>query len=191
MPSSYCYFGYGDQRCGASSNGCAAGPTREDALLGGLLELVQRDAIAVWWYNRIRRPALDLDHGCSDRLAALFATVGRRDRVLHVLDLTTDLRIPACVAISARADGTEAVLGTGCGPSAEAAAWSALTEMAVHLFEVEAGQEVKSVALEPWMLPEGLSSLPVTRAPAGDPITCLQELHATPPRRASTFWPLI
>lgn len=24
------------------------------------------------------------------------------------------------------------------------------------------------------MLPEGLSSLPVTRAPAGDPITCLQ-----------------
>ena len=27
----------------------------------GLLELVERDAVAIWWYNRLRRPAVDLE----------------------------------------------------------------------------------------------------------------------------------
>ena len=44
----------------ADSNGCAAGNTREEAIVQGFLELVERDAYAIWWYNRLRRPAVDL-----------------------------------------------------------------------------------------------------------------------------------
>lgn len=161
--------------CGASSNGCAAGRTREDALLGGFLELVERDAVAGWWYNRIMRPAIDLDHGSSDRLAALVETIRRRNRTLHVLDLTTDLSIPVCVAIGIRASGVEPLFGAGCGPDTETAVWSALTEMTVHLFETEAGQAVKTVDYEPWMQAEGPSELQATRAPAGDPKEQIQD----------------
>ena len=39
------------------SNGNAAGNTLEEAILQGFLELVERDAVALWWYNRVRRPA--------------------------------------------------------------------------------------------------------------------------------------
>ena len=44
----------------ADSNGCAAGNTLEEAIVQGFLELVERDAYAIWWYNRLQRPELDL-----------------------------------------------------------------------------------------------------------------------------------
>src|SRR5262249_30741158 len=45
----------------ADSNGCAAGNTLEEAIVQGFLELVERDSYAIWWYNRVRRPQVDLD----------------------------------------------------------------------------------------------------------------------------------
>jgi len=51
---------------GWTSNGCAAGNTREEAILQGFLELVERDAAAIWWYGEIRRPAIDLGGLCAD-----------------------------------------------------------------------------------------------------------------------------
>ena len=38
----------------ADSNGCAAGNTLEEAILQGFYELAERDAFAIWWYNRLR-----------------------------------------------------------------------------------------------------------------------------------------
>ena len=63
----YCYYEYFDPAasadnkfCVANSNGCASGSTIEEAILQGFFELVERDACALWWYNRIRRPAFQL-----------------------------------------------------------------------------------------------------------------------------------
>ena len=44
-----------EQQISADSNGCAAGNTVEEAILQGFLELVERDAYAIWWYNRLQR----------------------------------------------------------------------------------------------------------------------------------------
>ena len=44
----------------ADSNGAAAGSSLEDAVLQGTLELVERDAVALWWYNRTPVPGVDL-----------------------------------------------------------------------------------------------------------------------------------
>ncbi|CAM5743958.1 hypothetical protein SALBM311S_01501 [Streptomyces alboniger] len=48
----------------ADSNGNAAGSGLEDAVLQGFLELVERDAVALWSYDR-PRPALDLRAGAD------------------------------------------------------------------------------------------------------------------------------
>ncbi len=61
-PTQYCYF-YSNQAserllCVADSNGCASGPTMEYAVTHALLELIERDAIALWWTARTRRGAL-------------------------------------------------------------------------------------------------------------------------------------
>src|SRR5881227_1914656 len=62
LPTSLLYFFYsGPAAFHADSNGCAAGNTLEEAIVQGFLELVERDAYAIWWYNRLQRPALELD----------------------------------------------------------------------------------------------------------------------------------
>ena len=58
LPSFFCYAQYpaSDEKnlwSYPDSNGCAAGNTLEEAILQGILELVERDAVAIWWYNRL------------------------------------------------------------------------------------------------------------------------------------------
>src|SRR5262249_46896418 len=61
LPTSMLYFFYsGPNQIAADSNGCAAGNTLAEAIVQGFLELVERDAYAIWWYNRLHRPAVDL-----------------------------------------------------------------------------------------------------------------------------------
>ena len=56
LPTSLLYFFYrGPGQINADSNGCAAGNTLEEAIVQGFLELVERDAYAIWWYNRLQR----------------------------------------------------------------------------------------------------------------------------------------
>ena len=61
VPLPHCYAEAppesGTTFCRANGNGVAAGTCLEEALLQGLLELVERDAAAIWWYNRTPRPA--------------------------------------------------------------------------------------------------------------------------------------
>jgi oxazoline/thiazoline synthase len=106
LPTGYCYYGFHDPgafftRC--DSNGCAAGATLEEAILYGFLELAERDSVALWWYNRIRRPAVDTASFALpywDEMERYYRTELRRD--LHALDLTADLGIPVFAVVSRR-----------------------------------------------------------------------------------------
>jgi ribosomal protein S12 methylthiotransferase accessory factor len=106
LPTAYCYYGFRDPgvfftRC--DSNGNAAGNSLEEAILYGFLELVERDAVALWWYNRARRPEIDASRaGISywEEMKRHYARELRRD--LHALDLTTDLGIPVVAVVSRR-----------------------------------------------------------------------------------------
>jgi ribosomal protein S12 methylthiotransferase accessory factor len=107
VPTALLYAGFrgpGAQFCRADSNGLAAGRTLEEAVLHAFLELVERDAVALWWYNRTRQPAVD---ACAMRdeyvlrVAEHYRTIGR---ALWVLDLTSDLGIPVYAAVSGRVD---------------------------------------------------------------------------------------
>ena len=80
------------------SNGCAAGNTLEEAILQALFELIERDAVAIWWYNRINRPAYDLKQIESVNLALLDETLAI-DHQYWVLDLTHDIGVPVMVAV--------------------------------------------------------------------------------------------
>lgn len=108
LPTAYCYYGFRDPgqfftRC--DSNGCAAGSSLEEAVLYGFLELLERDSVALWWYNRLRRPAVDArSFGLPywEEMERHYRQELHRD--LHALDLTSDLGIPAIAVVSRRTD---------------------------------------------------------------------------------------
>ena len=90
--------------CRADSNGCASGNSLEEAILQGFFELVERDAFAIWWYNRLSRPAVDLDSFDDPYLHRARGYYRRLHREIWVLDVTSDLGIPVFVSVSVRTD---------------------------------------------------------------------------------------
>jgi ribosomal protein S12 methylthiotransferase accessory factor len=100
IPTSLLYFFYsGPAPFMADSNGCAAGNTREEAIVQGFLELVERDAYAIWWYNRTRQAEVDLIQFDDSYVRDLKTQLADAGRKLWVLDITSDLGIPTYVAI--------------------------------------------------------------------------------------------
>ncbi len=115
----------------ADSNGCAAGNTLEEAILQGFYELAERDAFAIWWYNRLPVPAVDLSSFDDEYLASAPSQYAGYERDLWMLDVTSDIGIPTFVALSRRPDGdTEDIIyGAGCHADPRLAALRALCEL--------------------------------------------------------------
>jgi ribosomal protein S12 methylthiotransferase accessory factor len=135
LPTALCYLGDtgrpGEPRtCASTSSGNAAGNTLEEACLQGVLELIERDAVALWWYSRARRPGVALDTFDDPRIHALRRAYADLGREMWVLDLTSDLEIPVFAAIS-RVDAAaeEIVLGFGAHLDPRVGVSRALSEM--------------------------------------------------------------
>ena len=115
----------------ADSNGCAAGNTLEEAILQGFHELTERDAFAIWWYNRLRVPAVDLSSFDDAYLASAADHYVRYERDLWMLDVTSDIGVPAFVALSRRpdAESEDIIYGAGAHADPRIAALRAICEL--------------------------------------------------------------
>ncbi|MEQ9359140.1 YcaO-like family protein [Coleofasciculus sp. F4-SAH-05] len=60
--------------------------------------------MALWWYNRIQRPKVDLESFDDPYFHQLNEYYQSLHRELWVLDITSDLTIPVFAAISRRCD---------------------------------------------------------------------------------------
>jgi oxazoline/thiazoline synthase len=132
LPTGLLYFFHrGPDHINADSNGCAAGNTLEEAIVQGFLELVERDTYAIWWYNRLRRPEVDLDQFEDSYVRDLRARLGEAGRRLWVLDVTNDLGIPAFVAMSHWTQNSQENIefGSGAHFDSRIALLRALTEL--------------------------------------------------------------
>lgn len=133
LPAAYCYFQVPappeEHVCHPDSNGHAAGNCLEEAILQGLLELAERDAVGIWWYNRVRRPAVDLasfEQPYFEALEQHYRSLGYR---LWVLDLTNDLDLPAFAAVAHDAGSGRYRVGFGAHLDARMGVQRALTEL--------------------------------------------------------------
>jgi len=127
------------------STGCAAGPTTAAASLSAVLELVERDAAALWWIGgrRGRHVAPESSAGRAFQTDLQTLRQGRSDRRTSVLDITTDLAIPCVVALSCNADGRDLAFGLAARLDLDGAVRSALVEMC----QGELGNELIAVKL--------------------------------------------
>ncbi len=134
VPATLCYYGHPDTRYffnTIDSNGVAAGSTAAEAIIQGFGELVERDSVAIWWYNRITRPGVDLDSFAMPYLDDLQRFYHKINREYWVLDITSDLGIPAFAAVSRRTDAEveDIVYGFGAHFDPQSAIMQAVTEM--------------------------------------------------------------
>jgi ribosomal protein S12 methylthiotransferase accessory factor len=132
LPTNLLYFFYaGPGHLPSDTNGCAAGNTLEEAIVQGFLELVERDSYAIWWYNRLRRPALDLDQFHDSYVRDLRTQLAENGHRVWVLDVTSDLGIPTFVAIAHWMDeGRENIeFGSGAHFDARVALLRTMTEL--------------------------------------------------------------
>lgn len=133
VPLSYCYAEAppeaGAAYCDPCGNGVAAGNCVEEAILQGLLELIERDAAAMWWYNEAARPGVDLGSFSEPYFGALRADYAQISWDLWALDLTHDLGIPVFAALANHPQEDRFAIGFGCHLDARLALQRALTEV--------------------------------------------------------------
>ncbi|GAB6042964.1 TOMM precursor leader peptide-binding protein [Endothiovibrio diazotrophicus] len=110
-------------------NGCAAGSHLDEAVLQGLLELIERDAVAIWWYNCLLRPRVDLADFGIPYWSTLMTEYAAQDYDFWVLDLTHDLEIPCFTAIARHRHQGHHAIGFGCHLDHRIAINRAITEL--------------------------------------------------------------
>lgn len=118
LPTAFCYFDCpqdGEEFIHSCSNGNSAGNTLEEAILQGFFELVERDAVGIWWYNRVQVPELDLDSFNEPYIDRLRNKLRDHNRDLWALDLTNDFGIPVVAAFSKRTDQSREHIMFGFG----------------------------------------------------------------------------
>jgi bacteriocin biosynthesis cyclodehydratase domain-containing protein len=184
LPTGYLYYGVptagGGRGVCADSNGTAAGSSLEDAILQGALELVERDAVALWWYNRTPVPGVDLGSFGEPWLAEMvrhYADIGRE---LWVLDLTSDLGVPVMAAVSRRFDAAQehVVFGFGAHFDPRIAVRRAVTELNQMLPVVhEHGHELADRDARRWLEFATVANQPYLRPAAGQRATAADD-HA-------------
>ncbi|MCX8131543.1 MAG: TOMM precursor leader peptide-binding protein [Clostridia bacterium] len=156
LPANYCYYQYPvkdelKRFCYPDSNGNAAGNTIEEAILQGLLELIERDSVAIWWYNMLNCPEVDIksfDDSYFNQLIEYYKTMGRS---LYVLDLNFDLNIPCFAAVSCDKEGKKPLIGFGAHTDARIALERALIELNQFLPILYDGRYSKDPAISSWL----------------------------------------
>ena len=135
VPASLIYLQFPQQRAEdaftpATSNGLAAGPTLEYAVLHGLYECIERDAFLVTWMARL--PASEISFGAYAPLADSIRSHYRRFGAdVRVFRMCTDIEAHVMMAIvfDQTGSGPAAVVGLGCHASPVKALSRAMLEI--------------------------------------------------------------
>lgn len=120
------------------SNGCASGGCLEEAILYGLLELIERDAFLLNWYGRGRPKQLDLASCTSPETHAMADRLDYLGYDTHLFDIRVDLPVPAVMAVVSRRGEEPGRLcfSAGAGLDPEAVVAAALRESASYAVDL-------------------------------------------------------
>lgn len=114
------------------STGLAAGTNIYDAILSGIYEAVERDAISIMWLKKLSLPVIDdIRDGCFlDKVYKKYFSMDRSRYAL--IDITTDIGIPVVFSIKyfKSEKGISCSCGAACRLNSEDAALKGMIEAA-------------------------------------------------------------
>ena len=143
VPELLSYYSLG---CGSAgfvyetSNGCALGGSREEAIFYGIMEVVERDSFLLSWYSRLKLPRLDL-RTAEDKELLLMAermrAVAGYD--LYLFNSTMEHGIPSvwAMAKNRKNTGLNIICAAGAHLDPVKAAKSAVQELAGMMLNLD------------------------------------------------------
>ncbi|MEU8777920.1 TOMM precursor leader peptide-binding protein [Streptomyces sp. NPDC048606] len=138
VPARLAYYSAGlesDNFVFECSNGCAIGSCAEEALLGALLELIERDAFLLAWYGNQRLTEIDLDSVPGPAVRMMVDRAGLQGYDVHAFDNRIDLAVPVVTGLAVRRDGGPGLYSFGAGAALDpaAAVEAALSEVLTYI----------------------------------------------------------
>ncbi|HLX41062.1 MAG TPA: TOMM precursor leader peptide-binding protein [Ktedonobacteraceae bacterium] len=117
------------------SNGCAIGSCMEEAILFGLLELIERDGFLISWYAKLAPPRIDPWSCHNPTILGLLDRIDRLGYDIHFLDTRLDTKMPTITAMALKREDSpgKLVLAAGAGLDPEDAIRGALCEVAAYI----------------------------------------------------------
>lgn len=111
------------------STGCAAHFDPTEALIRGICEVIERDAIAVTWLQRLPLPSIPAEQ-LTDSSRRIVSWTARHFMDAHLFDATTDMAVPTvyCLLVAPHDDQVRQVAGCASARTLPAAAEKALLE---------------------------------------------------------------
>jgi ribosomal protein S12 methylthiotransferase accessory factor len=96
-------------------SGVAAAPDLDTAILHGLFEVIEHDALLIHWMNRLPAPELEYPADCG-LAGSIRAHYARHGVELRVFDISTDLApyVMMAIARDLTGDGPATLVGLGC-----------------------------------------------------------------------------
>lgn len=128
----------------ADTNGAACGADPLDATRRALLELIERDAVGIWWHRRQACPSFAVASLGDPWLQVASDWLWGHGRCLWFLDISNDLSVPVVAAVSCDRSLGRLILGTGAGATPADAARAALAEHCLMLVNTQAIQQRSS-----------------------------------------------
>ena len=155
IPAAYGMYNYPDPEhrafIYADSNGCAAGLTREEAILQGLFEVVERDTLALAFGHKAPFVRVDLSGIRLPYFGEMEMYLASRERSLEVYRVPSELDIPCYIALSTCSRERNPILtGYGCHLDPVIAVSRAVTELGQTLF-AETNEGVKQAIKDPYL----------------------------------------
>ncbi|MHA7138642.1 TOMM precursor leader peptide-binding protein [Rossellomorea arthrocnemi] len=162
VPELLAYYSLGCSSSGfvyETSNGCALGGSREEAIFYGIMEVVERDSFLLTWYAELNLPRLDPLTSEDEELQLMIErmrAVAGYD--LYLYDSTMEHGIPSVFAMAKnRKDkGLNLILAAGAHLDPVRAAKSAIQELAGMMLNLDEKLEKNKANYEKMLVDDSL-----------------------------------
>lgn len=122
IPSQFVYWGFNDQKesvlLNRTTNGCGAFYTREEAILSGLYELIQRDNFSLMWLAKETKNKIDI-HSIppETEIGILIEKIQSRGIEIHFIVMERDIPLQSigCLVLDIRNNYPVAAFGGAAG----------------------------------------------------------------------------
>jgi len=156
VPASYIYLTYEPRTKDEMitlpiSTGLAAGSSLHEAVLGGLCEVIEREAMMIMWMNQLSTPRINLDDVKDKNILERISRIESSGLQPYLFDITTDVGIPCVflVLISETNTFPKVTVSAAAHPDASKACIKALDEgVATRRFGRAQGNQSKKYSFD-------------------------------------------